>query len=154
MTTIARINTMSFLELLGNGREVLLYIIYFAVMVYFLNLKSHFDRVWIVIVAAIWFGLVEVSQGKFWDIFPSNEWTFSFALSVSLLVLVLAGIPFSTKIEIVLLVIALYFFLLENNLFWANLIAIVGYLIIVTGFLKSSIQTIEHWLKPETEKSQ
>jgi hypothetical protein len=146
---------MAFLEALVSGSDVLQYAIYFAVLIFFLNQKTNFDKMWIVVLAMVWFGLFEVSKGQFWDIFSNTAWTFAFGLMAALLVFVILGLEFSIRKEVLLLMILAYFLFLETNMFFVNLIGVVGYIIFVIGFLVGTVRIIKNWLEitPEPESS-
>lgn len=121
---------------------VIQYLIYLAILIFFLNCKNDSERMRIILIVAGVFFLLFLSQGVF-DFSPSSAWSFTLTQMLIMLFLAFAGIDILLDKKIVAALFIVYSVGFFQNSFLSFLIGAAAYIIVSFSFFTATMVIVE-----------
>ena len=132
-----------FVDLVLIAWQISVYLIYFSIVIHFLDKNSTEKFKFLLIVIGV-FAILFLASGSFSFLFYNPEWPFFVTPMFLMSFLALAGIKLMIDRRIVLLLLVIFLFSLTSTVFISFLVGITTYIIVAVGFISSALRIIHH----------
>lgn len=129
---------------------VIRYLVYLAILIFFLNAKNNGERLKIILVVSGVFFVVWMSQGIF-DFSPESAWSFTLVQMVIMVWLAFAGIPLMIDRRLAVLLFLIFIFSLSTNLFFSFALGMISYIIVSFGFIADALNILSGKMNAKNE---
>ncbi|MFH0969955.1 MAG: hypothetical protein V1776_00635 [Candidatus Diapherotrites archaeon] len=115
--------------------------------IFVMNTKGISNRFWLMVIFLGLLGISAIGIGGFYDIFDSPAWTTPFSLIILMTYFLIIKFPSSFSMAGTAGIIIIYFLLLPNHVFWANLVGGTVYYLFWVGFFLVTLRSMKEWGK-------